>query len=61
MSKLIEGTVYLDNKTQEYVIFKWMSRDGRNAIVHPVGEPDMQSMYGLPPNELSLTEQKVGV
>jgi len=63
---LIEGYVYKDeSKTWtngKLVVFKWTSIDDSDkkdkdketfAIVHPVGEPDMQSCYGIKPSLLS--------
>lgn len=65
---LISGNVYKDESKSytngEEVVFKWTSvgdRDPKDlkapkkiwAIVHPIGEPDMQSCYGLRPDELS--------
>lgn len=65
---LIQGYVYKDESKSstngKLVVYKWTSVSDRDpkdpkagrktwAIVHPVGEPDMQSCYGLPLNKLS--------
>lgn len=51
--KLIPEQVYVYTKKDKLVVFRWMSRDDKYAMVHPLGEPDMQSMFGIPPSELS--------
>lgn len=38
------------------VIFKWMTSDGKWAVLSPNGEPDMQSMLCSKPDELELAE-----
>ena len=48
---LLEGYVYRDTtngyKSEKEVVYKWISSDNQYAIVHEVGEPDMQSCYGV--------------
>jgi hypothetical protein len=58
---LISGYVYRDTskKTRvKEVVYKWTSTNHPNpekvyAIVHEVGEPDMQSCYGIDPSLLT--------
>lgn len=70
---LLEGYVYVDtSKTTRVkeVVYKWTSgvEHEKNvfAIVHEVGEPDMQSCYGLSPDLLTgpirqATDEDLGV
>lgn len=53
---LVEGKHYKlpDGKIVE---FAYMGSSGKWAIVHPPGEPDMQSSWGVPPSELYETGQ----
>ncbi len=50
--KLVPGNMYLDKGSA--VEFSRMSPNGEYAIVHPSGEPDMQSCYGVKPSTLKL-------
>ena len=62
---LLKGYVYVDETDTKgnEVVFKWTSVMDRDladpksarkicAILHPIGEPDMQSCYGVPLDKL---------
>ena len=60
MIQLHRDDEYMDKEKTQKVIFKWcsISEDKKKvyAIVHPVGEPDMQSTYGTDPLNLRYIE-----
>jgi len=58
--QLHPGQIYIDSTNNKRVVLKWVNVRYETkeifAIVHPEGEPDMQSCYGIRPHLLRLTE-----
>jgi len=54
--QLMSGKTYRDTTNGYTVVLKWINVHDNGkiwAIVHPEGEPDMQSCYGMPLDELA--------